>query len=107
MRLPAHLEAAALIRQAQAAGGFAAVLRKGERDSGTILVSLVAQGGPARLFERMPQLDGSRSWAMVRAEDEADPQAYADYLARRAAQDSDLWIIELDIAEGERFIGFA
>ena len=70
-RLPAHLEVAALIRQVNAEGGFAAVLAKGERDAGTILVVLAHNGGNPRLFERMP----------------------------------DLWIVELDVAKGERFIG--
>lgn len=106
-RLPAHLEVSALIRGTQAAGGFAAVLHKGERDGGTIAVALVENGGAARLFERMPQADGSRAWTLVREQDPADPRAFADYLERRAAQDRDLWIIELDIAEGERLIGFA
>jgi hypothetical protein len=106
MRLPAHLEVAALIRSAQAAGGFAAVLRKGERDAGTILVSLLDRGGPARLFERMPQADGNRAWTLIRSQDSADPQDYAEYLERRGQQDSDLWVVELDVAAGERLIGF-
>jgi len=28
-----------------------------------------------------------------------------DYCQRRASQDLDTWIVELDIADGERFIG--
>lgn len=39
-RLPAHLEVAGLIRAVQAAGGFATVLNKGEREAGTILIVL-------------------------------------------------------------------
>jgi hypothetical protein len=105
-RLPAHLEVAALLRRTAAAGGFAAVLHKGEPDAGTILIALCERGGGGRLFERMPQLDGTRAWTPVRSEAD-DPAGYADYLARRARQDPDLWIVELDIAAGERFIGFA
>ena len=37
-RLPAHLEVAGLIRAVEAAGGFATVIAKGERDAGTLLV---------------------------------------------------------------------
>ena len=106
MRLPAHLEVAALIRRVQAAGGFAAVLHKGEREAGTILVSLSERGAPARLLERLPRADGERVWTLARAEDPSDRQAYADYLGRRVAQDRDMWVIELDIADGERLIGF-
>ena len=104
-RLPAHLEVAGLIRRVQAAGGFAAVLHKGERDAGTILISLTHNDAPARLYERMPQLDGTRRWTLARAQDAANRPDYADYLARRAEQDADLWIIELDIADGERLVG--
>jgi len=32
---------------------------------------------------------------------------FSEYLARRRRQDDDLWIVELDIADGERFIGLA
>lgn len=105
MRLPAHLEVAAMLRRVQGEGGFATVLHKGERDGGTILISLVDRGAPSRLYERMPQLSGQPTWALIRAEG-TDPQDYADYLSRRATQDRDVWIIELDIPNGERFIGF-
>ena len=37
-RLPAHVEVAGLIRAVEAAGGFATVIAKGERDAGTLLV---------------------------------------------------------------------
>ena len=106
MRLPAHLEVSGLVRRAQAGGGFAAVLHKGEREAGTILVSLTDRGAPARLFERLPFADGSRLWSLAREEDPQDRQAFADYLARRVRQDPDVWVVELDIAHGERLIGF-
>lgn len=104
-RLPAHMEVAALVRQVEAAGGFATVLRKGERDAGTILVVLAEKGGNERLFERMPDAAGHRIWTLAKIQDTEKPHEFGDYLERRAASDADLWIIELDIANGERFIG--
>ncbi len=103
--LPAHLEVSGLIRQVGAAGGFAAVLAKGERDAGTILVVLAHNGGNPRLFERMPQLDGTRKWVCSRVHDAENPFDFQDYLNRRKRQDPDVWIVELDVAQGERFIG--
>ena len=103
-RLPAHLEVSGLIRSVEAAGGFATVLSKGERDAGTIMVVLAERGGNGRAYERMPQLDGTRAWACSKRQDAANPQAFAAYLARRGEQDPDLWVVELDIADGERFI---
>jgi hypothetical protein len=104
-RLPAQLEVAGLIRQVQSAGGFAAVLHRGTDQGGTILVVLTENGANTRLYERMPQLDGTRQWHLARSQDPEKPQEFTEYLTRREQQDSDLWIIELDIANGERFIG--
>jgi len=104
-RLAAHIEAAALIRRTQAEGGFAAVIRKGEREAGTLLVILRENGANARLYERMPQADGSRNWHCSRVQHNEKPREFEEYLDRRASQDPDLWIVELDIANGERFIG--
>jgi hypothetical protein len=104
-RLPAHLEVSGLIRAVEAAGGFAMVLNKGERDGGTVLVICAEKGGNRRLFERMPSPEGHRTWRLSRQETPEKPQDFDEYVTRRRAQDPDLWIIELDIANGERFIG--
>jgi hypothetical protein len=106
-RLPAHIEVNGLIRAVETAGGFATVLARGEREAGTILVVCCARGVPSRAFERMPHPDGSRAWTLSRTEDPENPMEFTEYLARRRGQDDDLWIVELDIADGERFIGLA
>ncbi len=104
-RLPAHLEISGLIRAVDAAGGFATVISKGERDAGTILVICCENGTNARLYERMPQLDGTRKWTLSKTQDVEKKHEFADYCQRRASQDPDTWILELDVADGERFIG--
>jgi hypothetical protein len=105
VRLPAKLEVSALLRLVGAAGGFATVLAKGEPDAGAILVVIVENGTNARAYERMPQADGSRVWHLGRRDDSQEPRLMSDYLERRKLQDPDLWIVELDIPQGERFIG--
>ena len=104
-RLPAHLEVSGLIRRVAAEGGFAAVLAKGERDAGTILLVMRDSRTNPRLFERMPHPDGTRPWTLSRTQDPDNKQDFEDYLARRQAQDRDLWIVELDSPNPERFIG--
>lgn len=104
-RLPAHLEVAALLRATEAAGGFAMVLHKGERDAGTILVVLTEKSANARLYERMPSPDGLRKWQISKVQDLEKPWEFSEYLERRGLRDPDLWIIELDIPNGERLIG--
>ena len=104
-RLPAHVEVSALIRRVQAVGGFATVIRKGERDAGTILVILSERGENSRLFERMPSMEGGREWHCSLKEDAENQQQFSEYVGRRGEQDRETWIIELDVADGERFIG--
>jgi hypothetical protein len=103
-RLPAHLEAGAIMRLAGTEGGFATVLAKGERDAGTILLVTLCRGKDAVLYERMPQLDGSRKFLATRRENTENPAEFTEYLARRRAQDRDLWLIEVDIVDAERFV---
>lgn len=105
-RLPAHLEVSGLIRSVEAAGGFATVLSKGERDAGSILVISCRNGRNGKLFERMPDLDGDRKWSLSMVEDIENPQKFGEYWQQRAKSDPDCWIVELDIDNGERFIGF-
>lgn len=104
-RLPAQLEVSGLIRRVAAAGGFAAVLRKGEPDAGTILIVWRENGVNPTAYERLPQPDGRRTWTATRIQDTENPSEFEDYLARRGERDPDLWLIELDVPNPERFIG--
>lgn len=85
------------------------MLHKGEPEGGTILVLLTDRGENLRVFERMPSLagglDGGRKWTLSKVQDSDNKKEIDEYLGCRAAQDRDLWIIELDIADGERLIG--
>jgi hypothetical protein len=94
-----------LIRAVQAAGGFATVIAKGERDAGTLLIICCENDTNVRIYERMPQLDGSRSWSLLQTQDVEKPSDFTDYWKRRKDQDPDLWVLELNVANAERFIG--
>nr|WP_086490885.1 DUF1491 family protein [Novosphingobium panipatense] len=112
-RIPAHIEVSGLIRAVEAEGGFGTVLSKGERDAGTIMLVLLENGGNARIYERMPQIDGTRLWQCTKKHETSENPAesldlrlaFSAYLERRGEQDRDLWIVELDVAKPERFIG--
>ncbi len=106
-RLPAKLEVSALLRATQAAGGFATVLHKGEEQGGTILVVTTVNGKDSKVYERMPNANGGRTWALAKAEVPDNIGEFSEYLTRRTRQDPDLWVIELDIAQGERLIGLS
>ncbi|WP_317976114.1 DUF1491 family protein [Novosphingobium pituita] len=108
-RLPARLEASALIRQAQAEGGFAMVVHKGDPDAGTIALVFLENQQPgedlASLWERLPQPDGSRPWTCTKKQVSENKQDFEDYLARRTARDPDLWLLELTVANQKHFVG--
>ena len=103
-RLPAHLEVAGLIRMIESEGGFASVLAKGEKDAGTILILTIYRGEEAVLFERMPQLDGTRPYIAAKQQNPENKQEIFDYVEKRRKQDPDIWVIEADIADPARFI---
>lgn len=106
-RLPAHLEVSGLLRAVAGEGGFATVIAKGERDAGTLLIICCEHGTNARAYERMPRADGTRGWAPSKSQDIENTHEFQEYLDRRKRQDGDLWIVELDIANAERFIGLS
>src|SRR6476660_8840910 len=92
-------------------GDFAAVMRRGDPDRGSLLILVGSRGRHVACLERMPTLEGEYRWKASGPNENAEPQEVAGFLAKRARFDDDLWAIELDIADPERFIaettGFA
>lgn len=103
-RLSASVEASGLIRRAEAAGGFGAVLRKGDPERGSLLIVVRSRGAYACCLQRSLALDGAYSWGAVGPAASDDDEKVSQFLARQAGFDPDLWLIELDIAQPERFI---
>jgi len=103
-RLPAHIEVSGLIREVEANGGFAAVLAHGERDSGSVLILALQRGKNGVLYERMPQLDGRRPFVPTKTQDPENPNEIYEYIEKRRKADPDLWAVEIDVADPQRFI---
>ena len=103
-RLPTHVEVAGILRKTSAAGDFAAILRKGDPDRGSLLILVGSRGRHVACLECVLAIDGTYHWQSVGPVDSAGSTEVRDFLARRARFDEDLWAIELDIAEPERFI---
>jgi hypothetical protein len=80
------------------------VIRKGEPDRGSILLFISERGRHAAALERVLDLDGFYHWRRTGPDDSAGSDKLAEFLSRRARFDEDLWAIELDIADAERFI---
>lgn len=97
------MRASALLRLAEAEGGFGMVLQKGESERGPIVVILLEKGGNPTILERILQPDGNYAWGKSGPPDAANPEMLQKFLDRRRKYDPDLWLIELDIASAERF----
>ncbi|MGL5837955.1 MAG: DUF1491 family protein [Sphingorhabdus sp.] len=102
-RLSSNLLIGALRRQAEAHGGFAVVLHKGDETAGTILILRRVKGAAPCLFERISLLSDNAQWNAIKNQSIDMEDFCASYIARRRQQDPDLWVIELDIPFAERF----
>jgi hypothetical protein len=102
VRLPTHLLVAALLRRVNDAGGMAMVRASGDAQTGAIL-ALVGQGAAMRALERVRDLDG-RDSLIAAGPQGGGETALEDYWRKRRAGDPDLWVIELDIPDGERLV---
>lgn len=101
-RLPTHLLVGALLRRVNDAGGMAMVLARGDADAGALLLITGEKGHNYRALERGMGPDGALTLVETGPAG-ADAPTLTDYWQRRRARDPDLWVIELDIAQAERF----
>jgi hypothetical protein len=92
-----------LFRRVRAGGGFATVLAKGDETAGAILLVCAERGETKALLERTVDLDGRYRWTACGPQDVESEATRDAYIRRRRDQDPDLWLIELDVADGERF----
>ena len=103
-RLPAKVEVSALIRRIQAEGGFASVLHGGDPDRGAISLLVIERGQERALLERRMAADFTYRWTEVPLPDVRERSGWRDWVAKASRIDPDCWLIELDVADAERFI---
>ena len=69
-----------------------------------MLLAVSSRGRHIAFLERVLSVAGDYRWQRVGPDESAQTQKVAEFLTKRARFDEDLWAIELDIAEPERFI---
>jgi len=99
-RLKTEIRVGALLRRAQQAGAFAAVLRRGDADAGALWVTVRQETKLYRYVEQMA-MSGGREWYRDGPFDEAE---LALRINKAVDRDPDLWIIEVEDAQGRAFI---
>lgn len=103
-RLTTQFQVAYLIRKIHADGGFGCILAKGDEHGGGLLIQCLDSGGPPFFLERRIDFNDEWSFHKVGPSGESSHIGAAEYVERRRKSDSDLWVIELDIAKVEQFI---
>lgn len=98
-RLTAGLRVAALLRRADLESRAAYVVHRGDDTAGAICLTVVRPDGRAELWgqDYDPMAD-TRTWIM---QAEGLPRDIDAAAARRRATDPDLWVIELELRDGE------
>jgi hypothetical protein len=103
-RLTTAIRVSALIRRVNADGGSATVLAKGDPTAGALLLLLCERGANPRLYERALSAKGRYLWQSISLNLLDNPENLAAFIEKRRRIDPDLWVVELDVAEPERFI---
>ncbi|SLN18503.1 DUF1491 family protein [Oceanibacterium hippocampi] len=104
VRLRTEIWVKAQIRRWFAAGMMAVVVRHGDDHAGTVLIKLNFQGAGVAVLSQARDLDGNRVWHRATGpEPVAEPEADA-YIDRQVGRDPDLWVLELDDAEGRHML---
>lgn len=94
----------AVIRTAQARGGFAMVARRGDPDAGEVTVKLALMDGRARAYVWEDDGITTARWvALIGGEDPALEADVDAALSRRADRDPDVWVIEIEDPKGAAF----
>ena len=102
-RLATSVLVSALVRKAEAEGGFAAILSKGDPTAGAVIVVLTEKGKNSKAYERTLRPDGAYAWEKSAQDENHYTRHVPQLIARRRRFDPDLWVVELDIPSIERF----
>jgi hypothetical protein len=100
MRVTTDFWVSALLRKAFAAGGFAAVLRRGATEAGAVFVVLRGRMGDVALFGPAPQTsygeERPQDRLFRRIEDVVDDAGVEARMARETRFDPDVWLVEIE-----------
>jgi hypothetical protein len=103
MLLATDIWVGALIRRAELGGAFAVVGRKGDPRAGAVLVKVLnRRDGVARLYAEATRLEGEPVWMQPAASNE-EPDLDR-YIERAIRIDPDLWVVEIEDAQGRHFL---
>ena len=92
------------MRQVESAGGFATIVKRGDPDRGVLILLVAERGESKALIERRMGPDFDYRWTITATPHDAEPEKFLESMQNTTRFDPDCWLIELDIADAERFI---
>ena len=116
MRLKSHIWVSAYLRRLNSAFISAALVRRGDSDAGAIYIKVAHLDGTCQVYAPLSVhlaagtpgdailMDEGRAWQPVYSPKAPEVDADA-YLARHAARDPDIWILEVELPDGRRIPG--
>ena len=100
-RIPTDIWVMAQVRSLSARGLPVYVLHKGALAAGTIMVKVVVRGQGCHLFNQARDMDGKSGWMRVFDTGIVDEKQADEYIQRNRKRDPDLWVIEVEDADGK------
>ena len=101
-KLKTGLWVAALVRTHDVAGISARVVRRGEADSGAVLLKLNRFEQGCAMLSQMRDAEGEAIWYHVLGPEARTEAACDAYAVKAAARDRDLWIVEIEDRQGRQ-----
>ncbi len=102
--LASNIVAGGLLQAAQTIGGNGVVLLRGEASRGSILVVLTNRGRIEVILERILDSQGDYCWNRTKNNESLQSETVAQFIGKRKRFDPDIWALELDVPDVERFI---
>jgi hypothetical protein len=99
MRVTSELFISALIRRIAAAGGFGAVIRRGNGEAGAVYLVHRERDGAMTLYGPAPQAvfaEGAADRRFAPLAERLDPARLEGWMEREARFDSDFWLVEIE-----------
>lgn len=103
-KLAAGLWVSGLIRRANAVGDFATIAKKGDETAGQVLLVVRRRNGHVQVFNRTMNIRGDYDWTVAIESQGEELAKVNEYLDRQRLYDPDLWIVDLDTDNPERFV---
>ena len=92
------------MRQVESQGGFATIAKRGDPDRGSLILLIAERGVAKALVERRMGPDFDYRWTITARPDDATQEKFLESVKNSTRFDPDCWLIELDVADAERFI---